>query len=44
MATIKMGSDNFAVATSGLALQDGAAVINMTQAELQAKLHPASPK
>lgn len=44
MATIKMGSDNFAVATTGLAMQDGAAVINMTQAELQAKIHPAPAK
>ena len=43
-ATIKMGSDQFAVATSGLAMQDGAAVINMSQAELQAKLHPAGAK
>jgi hypothetical protein len=44
MATIKMGSDQFAVATSGLAMQNGAAVINMTQAELQTKLHPAAAK
>ena len=43
-ATIKMGADQFAVATSGLAMQDGAAVINMSQAELQAKLHPAGAK
>ena len=43
-ATIKMGSDQFAVATSGLAMQDGAAVINMSQAELQAKLHPTGAK
>ncbi len=41
-ATIKMGADQFAVVTTGMALQDGAAVINMTQAELQAKLHPAA--
>jgi hypothetical protein len=41
MAVIKMGADQFSVATNNLAVQDGAAVINMTQAELAAKLHPA---
>ncbi|MFC3077482.1 hypothetical protein ACFODL_05210 [Phenylobacterium terrae] len=37
-ATIKMGAETFAVDTSALAVQDGAAVINATQAEIQAML------
>jgi hypothetical protein len=37
-ATIKMGADVFAVDTAALAVQDGAAVINATQAEIQAML------
>ncbi|HEX2559672.1 hypothetical protein [Phenylobacterium sp.] len=37
-ATIKMGADTFAVDTAALAVQDGAAVINATQAEIQAML------
>jgi hypothetical protein len=35
MATIKMGSDTFSVETSKLAVQNGAATINATQAELK---------
>lgn len=42
MATIKMGEDTFTVAASGLAVRDGAAVINLTQAELQAQVHQPS--
>jgi hypothetical protein len=42
MATIKMGEDTFTVAASGLAVQNGAAVINLTQAELQAQVHKPS--
>jgi hypothetical protein len=37
-ATIKMGADSFAVDTSALAVEDGAAVINATQAEIQAMM------
>lgn len=37
-ATIKMGADVFAVDTAALAVEDGAAVINATQAEIQAML------
>jgi len=37
-ATIKMGADTFAVGTSSLAVQDGAAVVNASQAELQQML------
>lgn len=37
-ATIKMGAETFAVDTAALAVQDGAAVINATQAEIQAML------
>jgi len=44
MATIAMGQDKFSVATTGLAMQNGAAVINMSQSELQSKLHPGAPK
>jgi hypothetical protein len=35
MATIKMGAESFAVDTSSLAVADGAATINATQAELK---------
>lgn len=37
-ATIKMGAEVFAVDTAALAVEDGAAVINATQAEIQAML------
>ncbi|MDX9999635.1 MAG: hypothetical protein RBS50_16910 [Phenylobacterium sp.] len=37
-ATIKMGADVFAVDTAALAVEDGAAVINASQAEIQAML------
>ena len=37
-ATIKMGTDTFAVGASSLAVQDGAAVVNATQAELRQML------
>jgi hypothetical protein len=36
-----MGADQFQVATNALAMQNGVAVINMSQAELTAKLHPS---
>jgi hypothetical protein len=39
MATIKMGADSFTVAAAALVVQNGAAVINMTQAQLQAQVH-----
>jgi hypothetical protein len=35
VATIKMGADSFAVDTSALAVDNGAAVINATQAEIK---------
>lgn len=38
VATIKMGADTFAVDTSALAVDKGAATINATQAELKAML------
>jgi hypothetical protein len=38
VATIKMGADTFAVDGSNLAVQDGAAVVNATQAELQSMI------
>jgi hypothetical protein len=34
-ATIKMGTDTFAVGTSSLAVQGGSAVVNATQEELR---------
>jgi hypothetical protein len=40
MATIKMGSDSFRLPADRLALADGAATVNLTQAQIQAKLHP----
>jgi hypothetical protein len=40
MATIKMGADSFQVPTTNLAVQNGAAVINLTQAQITAQLHP----
>jgi hypothetical protein len=41
VATIKMGADSFAVDTSALAVQDGAAVINASQAEIKSMLSKA---
>ncbi len=38
VATIKMGADSFAVETDKLAIADGSATINATQAELKAML------
>lgn len=38
VATIKMGADSFAVDSSALAVDNGAAVINSTQAEIKAML------
>jgi hypothetical protein len=38
VATIKMGADTFAVDASALAVDNGAAVINSTQAELKSML------
>ncbi|KRA61597.1 hypothetical protein ASD79_05630 [Caulobacter sp. Root655] len=38
MATIKMGTDSFAVAVANLAVSDGATLINATQAEIKAML------
>lgn len=38
VATIKMGADTFAVETDKLAVADGAATINASQAELKAML------
>ena len=38
VATIKMGADKFAVDTSALAVENGAAVINATQAEIKSML------
>jgi len=43
MATIKMGADSFSVAASSLAVDNGAAVINLTGAQLHDMIHkPAS--
>jgi len=43
VATIKMGTDTFAVDSTSLAVQDGAAVINATQSELR-DMMKKSPK
>lgn len=43
VATIKMGSDTFAVDAANLAVQDGSAVINATQAELQGMIKKSAP-
>jgi hypothetical protein len=43
VATIKMGADTFAVDGANLAVQDGAAVVNATQAELQSMIKKAPP-
>jgi len=42
-ATIKMGAESFAVDTSALVVQNGAAVINSTQAELEGMIKKAAP-
>lgn len=42
-ATIKMGADSFAVDASALVVQDGAAVINSSQAELQGMIKKTTP-
>ena len=41
VAVIKMGTDSFSVDTDKLAVANGAASINATQAQLKAMLHPA---
>jgi hypothetical protein len=41
IAVIKMGEESFSVAASSLAVQNGAAVINLTQAQLQAMVKQA---
>ena len=38
-AVIRMGTDQFAVSTSNLGQTDGAATINLTQAQINAMLH-----
>jgi hypothetical protein len=43
MATIKMGSDNFRLQADRLGVDNGAATVNLTQADIQAQLHP-TPK
>ena len=43
VATIKMGADTFAVDGANLAVQDGAAVVNATQAELQSMIKKTPP-
>lgn len=43
VATIKMGEDTFAVDGANLAVQDGSARINATQAELQGMIKKSAP-
>jgi hypothetical protein len=43
VATIKMGAETFAVDGANLAVQDGAAVVNASQAELQAMIKKSAP-
>jgi hypothetical protein len=43
VATIKMGQDTFAVDGANLAVKDGAAVVNATQAELQSMIKKSAP-
>lgn len=43
VATIKMGADTFAVDGANLAVRDGAAVVNATQAELQSMIKKTPP-
>jgi hypothetical protein len=40
MATIKMGSDSFRLPADRLSVADGAATVNLSQAQIQAQLHP----
>jgi hypothetical protein len=40
VATIKMGTDNFQVPATSLAVANGAATINLTQAQIAAQVHP----
>jgi hypothetical protein len=42
MAWIKMGNDTFQAPADRLGVTDGAAEINMTQAQITAMLHPAA--
>ncbi len=42
-AVIKMGSDQFSVATSNLGSASGAATINLTQAQIASMLHKSGP-
>lgn len=44
MVTIKMGADSFQVPAANLAVNSGAAEINLTKAQIQSQLHPAAPK
>jgi hypothetical protein len=44
VATVKMGTQTFAVDGSSLAVQNGSAVINATQAELQDMIKKAGPQ
>ena len=43
VATIKMGAETFAVDGANLAVQDGSAVVNATQAELQSMIKKTPP-
>jgi hypothetical protein len=40
MAVIKMGSDTFQVSSDKLGVADGAATINLSQAQISGMLHP----
>ena len=40
LVTIAMGADKFRVPSDKLAVQNGAAMINLTQAQIQDELHP----
>lgn len=40
MATIKMGKDSFRLQADRLGVDNGAATINLTQADIQSQLHP----
>jgi hypothetical protein len=42
MAVIKMGTDTFQAPTDRLGVSNGAAMINMTQAQISGMLHPAN--
>lgn len=44
MVTIKMGADAFQVPAANLAVNNGAAEINLTKAQIESQLHPAAPK